>query len=175
MTTRRTKKAISVPTESAFDRLVRADERMGVSLRLMDRAPWLDETNQVDVPWYYALEAIDKTGDKTQLLDLLESDRKLSTNIRHHIADLLRRYDLKRPHKRPTTPSYEFSDSNAGLWLKLHDMRDYVRNGMRVRDAAEKFANKEFSAATLEDAYQGRHGGFARALAAKQPKKPRPW
>jgi hypothetical protein len=147
------------------------DAGLGVSDRFLDRAPWLPEHGP-DAPWYTALAKLDATDDKTLLLDLLESDQEPSRIIRHHIADSLRRYEFKRPQGNQATPSYDFSDANVRLLLIRDDMHRHVKNRqMSVEQAAAKYATKEFPIETLIDAYDGRHGGFARAQAAKRPKK----
>jgi hypothetical protein len=147
------------------------DAGLGVSTHFLDRAFWLPEYGP-DAPWYIALEKLDSSGDKKPLLDLFKSDQELSPIIRHHIADLLERYTLKRPAGKQATPSYDFSGTNVRLWLKIDAMRSDVENRqMSVEDAAEKYATNQFPVETLIDAYQGKHGGFARALAAKHPKR----
>ena len=80
-----------------------------------DRAPWVDEDGP-DAPWYDALGKLDKTKDKTLLVDLLKSDQELTPAIRGHIADLLNRYTLRRKRGKQATPSYVLSGPNTRLW-----------------------------------------------------------
>jgi hypothetical protein len=131
-----------------------------------DRAPWIDEDGP-DAPWYDALEKLDKTKDKTLLVDLLKSDQELTPAIRGHIADLLERYRLKRPPGKQPTPSYALSGTNTRLWFLIYFMG--MSGDISIEQAAKEYETDEFPAETLIDAYQGKHGGFARAM--KRAKK----
>jgi hypothetical protein len=135
-----------------------------------DRAPWLDEDGP-DASWYDAFAEIDKTKtrDTTTLCGLLEkSDQELTPAIRHHIAGLLKRYTFKRKRGKQATPSYVLSGTNTRLWFQKFFMEGSDRN-LSIEEAAKELATDEFSAETLIAAYQGKHGGFARAM--KRAKK----
>src|SRR5262245_53061240 len=58
-----------------------------------------------DFPWLYALDEIDRHGDKTALLKLLASDAELTPNARRHLRDLIDRYELQRQRGRQRAPS----------------------------------------------------------------------
>ncbi len=130
---------------------------------------WIDDQideDGPDAPWYDALVKLDKTKDKTLLIDLLKSDQELSPVIRGHIADLLKRHTLKGTRGKQATPSYALSETNARLRFLLWCMDG---QNMSVAEAAEEYETDEFPAQTLIDAYNGRHGGYSRAM--KRAKK----
>jgi hypothetical protein len=93
------------PNSEALIEAGKEDAGLGVSDCFVDRAFWLPYYLP-DEAWYTALEKLDRTGDKTLLIQLLEGDGELSRTIRHYMADLLRRYVLKRPPGNQRTPSY---------------------------------------------------------------------
>lgn len=93
-------------------RLTEKDVGLGVSFDLDDLVTWVDDEFQ-DSYWRVALEAIDKRKDKRSLCNLLRQNEDLIKELkaeakdeyfytaeftpaaRHHLADLLSRYNLK--------------------------------------------------------------------------------
>jgi hypothetical protein len=88
------------------------DAGLGVSFDLDDVVTWVDDEFQ-DSYWRVALEAIDQRGDKRSLCNLLRQNEELLKELeaaardeyfytdefipaaRHHLADLLGRYNLQ--------------------------------------------------------------------------------
>lgn len=135
----------------------------GVSDALVDRAFWLgDNSSDID-QWVTALQAIDKRADKKPLLNLLKSDRDLSKDVRLYLADLLERYELKKPKHRPPTPAYDRTDADAMLLTGVQRTRDYVNSGMSVKDALAKASKQScIPLELLGNAYEGRRGSTRR-------------
>src|SRR5579862_4059471 len=116
---------------------IAADQGRGVSPHVVDRAFWLGDDLSVE-PWVTALEAIDKTGDKMLLLDLLRSECPLPQTARLYLADLLERYDLKAPRHRPRTPAYDYTAVEAALLRGRERVRYFIENGMSFEAALTK-------------------------------------
>ena len=72
-------------------------------------------------PWIDALKAIDEKGNKGPLIELLKSKGLMSAKARFYLADLLTRYNFKKPWGGRATPAYtsttKILNLNAG---KLH-------------------------------------------------------
>jgi hypothetical protein len=77
-------------------------------------------------PWVKAIIAIDKRGDKEPLMALLESDAPMTADARRHLANLLERYELKRPVGRQRNRSYERAPGQAELDEAEADVRLHV-------------------------------------------------
>jgi hypothetical protein len=119
-----------------------------------------------------ALHAIDQHGvtnprpDKKPLIDLLKSTGTMWNRL---LADLINRYDLKKPNYPTPRPIYSMSDENQALWQACYAVRDLVREGrdgkMSVADAITQVAEeRNIRRKKLADAYQGR----ARAMRKKK-------
>src|SRR5689334_948178 len=80
-------------------------------------------------PWIAALEAIDKRDDKTQLLDLLNSDDDFPQAARFYLADLLDRYQLRRKPHGQATPAYTRSEVEKTLLLDIQAVNRLTNKG----------------------------------------------
>jgi hypothetical protein len=151
-----------------IERLSRRDAGMGSSDKIVDCATWLPDVDQ-NAGWYEALAAIDgrrqdkAPQDKAPLLALLRSDSELPATVRHHLADLLERHELRRRRGGQQVPSYDRSDAEAALHSAISQARDYVQNGMSVSDALEKAAESNcVDRDKLDNAYAGQRGSTRR-------------
>ena len=116
--------------------LIKEAAGRGVSDLLVDRAASLEDP--FDEPWVTALEELRHKGTKAKLLALLRSDAELTSRGREFLADMLERYDLKRPANRPRTPVYDLPPSEANLYYAMKDVRERDQRPnrrMRVADA----------------------------------------
>jgi hypothetical protein len=139
----------------------------------IDGAPWVDWTIR-DWIWYYALEELDINGNKNQLLTLLQSNWKLSPNVRFHIADMLERSDLKRKRGRPRVPSYDRSVAERNVIYVIAQVRDLIKGGMKARDAIAKVAKEnKMVENTVANACGGRRGS-TRRVTRRMPKPTKP-
>jgi hypothetical protein len=122
MAERRKPAAKPDPDFDALMDLCRKDAGMGVSFELDDQVTWVDDDFEISY-WRLALEAIDQRGDKRLLLNLLRQNEELlkqmeadakdenfyaddfTPTARHHLANLLERYNLKlSPSGRRKSP-----------------------------------------------------------------------
>jgi hypothetical protein len=141
---------------------------LGVSDAVVDRGFWLDDDDPED--WIAALEAIDKRGDKRPLVTLLKSQRDLSPRARFYLADLLDRFELKRPAHRPRTPAYDRTLAEAILLWGVQEARELVKAGMSVVDALDKAAKESsIPLEILSNAYEGKRGSTNRAKRRSRP------
>jgi hypothetical protein len=103
---------------------------------VVDRAYWLDDDQRrCSGPWIDALEHVDKRGDKGPLIALLKSQRALPRLARVYLADLIERYELRRPAHRPRTPAYVLSNAESRLTLAKEHVRAHRASGMSYKDA----------------------------------------
>jgi hypothetical protein len=116
--------------------LIKAHAGMGVSGAVVDRAFWLADNDSDKL--ITAIEAIHKRGDKTPLVALLKSLHDLSPQVRLYRADLLKRYELKKPPHRPRTPDYDRTAADAALELAVQSVRDYKSGGIDIEGALER-------------------------------------
>ena len=130
------------------------------NVTIVDRAQWIEDEHNRD--WYKAFEAIDKHGDKIKLLNLLRSKSPLDSNMRFFLADLLQRYELKRPRGRQSVPAYDRSDKEA----ILHIIKDNIRRRpkeMSLDKAIEREAqNFDLGVELVSNHYHGRRGSSLR-------------
>jgi hypothetical protein len=158
------------PTTPELEALWDADAGMGISDAVVDRAFWLDDPDSgepitpIEAEWITAIEAIDKRGDKKPLVTMLKSQRDLSPEVRFYLADLIERYELKKPPHRPRTPAYDRTAADAMLLLGIQRVKELVTAGMAVKGALEN-ASKDHSIPleSLASAYYGRRGSTNRA------------
>jgi hypothetical protein len=110
---------------------------IGVSTAVIDRAFWLDDGRGgiEGQAWIEAIEAIDVHGDKSRLVELLQSDMPLPHSSRRFLADLIARHQLKRPRGGRFTPAYDRSNSEAILLLAKEVYLDERRKGKTVEEA----------------------------------------
>jgi hypothetical protein len=140
---------------------------IGVSTAVVDRAFWLDDGRGgvEGREWIEALEAIDVHGDKSRLLELLQSDMPLPHSSRRYLADLIARYELKRPRGGRATPAYDRSGSEAMLLLAkdaYHDERR--RKGKTVEEAIAAVAQQfDLAPNVVRTAVEGRRGSSRRS------------
>ena len=92
--------------------------------------------------WIDALEAIDKTGNKEPLLDLLKSNQVLPPDARFYLADLIDR-QVGRKRGGQNTPAYDRTDAEAMLeiadWFVRFAREEY---GKGLSDAIEYGADQ---------------------------------
>lgn len=140
----------------------------GISISNYDTCPRLPSDGNGD--WYDAFHALDDAGDKTALLSLLRSRKRMDSIVRHHLADLIERYELGKPHGRPRTPSYIVSEREYHIALAVEDVWSMVRhpkNPIPYEEALARVAkNYRIVRDTLDNACQGR-----RASARRQRKR----
>jgi hypothetical protein len=142
----------------------------GVSNSVVDRAFWLGEGSTAHLdPWIKALEAIDKRADKKPLIDMLKSNFELPSDARFFLADLIERYEFMRPSHRPRTPAYDRTAAEAMLDWAVGRVRDYVENGMSVKDALAKAASAGVPEPILADRYAGRRASSRRMKKRRPP------
>jgi len=149
---------------------LKADAGRGVSTKLVDRAFWLELIDDpAYLPWYEALEAIDKARDvkamraaQRALCALLGGP--IPERVGPLLADLLARYRLAPPAHRPATRAYELTYPQAELYWAHDTMRDYMSFGMKAELAAHKAAAKHpaVTEVALLRYHKGRHGGARR-------------
>jgi hypothetical protein len=111
-----------------------------------------DDYSTVD-PWIDALEALDKDGNKAELIGLMKSRYPLPREIRPHIADLLERYELKRPVGPPRKPSYTMSETDIALSIADVEVNELLAaKEWTLADAIEEIAEQRgIKAKTLRD------------------------
>jgi hypothetical protein len=107
------------------------------------------------LPWVLALDAADH-GDRAPLCALLRSSDDLPAAARWYIADLIERYQWRRPKHRPRTPVYEMSVAEATMDMAVRA----VRAGADPTAVAEEF---EFDEVKLGNALEGKRGDERRA------------
>jgi hypothetical protein len=140
------------------------DKYAGLGVDINPRDP-----NPISQPWYRALMHLDRGGDKTALLRLLNSDAPLTRQVRRHLADLLARYDLRQPRGRPRIPSYDpVSGATTKLMLAVEDLREAEREGWLHDDALQQVADAHgLTEQTIERALAGKRSDVRRARAKK--------
>jgi hypothetical protein len=125
----------------------------GLSQRLSDRAFWIPL--EVSESLVEALAAFDKAhGGKDEAAkaaakaalcsELRVKEWPLSGIVGWYLADLLERYELKRPPHKPRTPLYDMSEADISLHLAYEAMlrllRGYTSKGELAKNAAPKAA-----------------------------------
>src|SRR5262249_47821831 len=125
-------------------------------------------------PWIDALMDIDfqGRGDKRRLLELLRSDTELPPEARWYLADLIERYELKRPRGGQRTPAYQRSDTDAKLSRASKSLREYVAQGRKLADVMGKVADTwGVDAYTLRNYHEGKHASARRMKKRRPPTK----
>jgi hypothetical protein len=90
--------------------------------------------------WLSALLDIDKRGNKKRLLQLLRSKTPIPAEARWHVADLLERYELRRPRGGRTTPSYDRSPAETLLEAANEAVSRSREEGQTLNAAIEEHA-----------------------------------
>jgi hypothetical protein len=148
------------------------DHSLGLSKDVVDRAFWLDDGyGQIEgQEWIEAIEAIDVKRDKSKLIGLLRSDSPLSRSARHYLADMLERYQLKRPRGKQRTPAYDRSDAEAMLLLAKEAYREERHQGRSPKEALATAAKRyHLVPDVLKAAVEGRRGSSRRARKRNGP------
>jgi hypothetical protein len=114
-------------------------------------------------PWAQAVYAIDVRGNKKPLIDMLKSNREIPNEARIYLADLIDRYEFKRPNHRPRTPAYDRSRAELYLELGILKIKDRRSEGVSV-DKAVARVSKELGIPEniLTTAYFGKRGSSRR-------------
>jgi hypothetical protein len=99
-------------------------------------ADWL-EVDEISQPWIDALIHLDQNDDKSILIQLLKSQKTLPEIIRHHLADLIERYELKHPRGRHRTPSYDRSPKDSQLIAAKASIRKAKSSGKSLDQAID--------------------------------------
>jgi hypothetical protein len=129
-------------------------------LKGLPRAVW----EGAPAEWIAALQAIDQRQDKGPLLRLLLSEKPMPRAVRYHLADLLERYNLKRPPRAQRQPSYDMTMQNQRLDLARTAVRERPR-GMTVKAAIKAFSKQYgMEESALETACGGHHKSLEAAL-----------
>jgi hypothetical protein len=128
-------------------------------------------------PWIEAFMAIDgRRRDTAPLIRLLRDNVPMPWPAPWHLADLLERYNLKRPLGNPKqNPSYDYSEAWAKLILAKRYFKNYRYNRMDRDEAIEKAARKcGISVITLRNFIEGRYTSARRFAKRQPPPNPRP-
>jgi len=107
--------------------------------------------------WSEALAAIDARRDALPLIAILESDTPMTRTARRHVADMLRRHQLKRKPGGQATPAYAVSRQDAKMVLA----RKYVQAGATVEQAAARY---RLDIRAVRDAVASERGSTRRAM-----------
>lgn len=125
-------------------------------------------------PWIEAFEAIDSPrSNKGPLVELLRANVRMPWPAPWHLADLLERYDLKRPRgNQKEVASYDYSEA----WAKLIRGKQYFKhykNQMTRDDAIRKAAQKVgIKVGTLRNYIDGRNTSTRRLAKRRPPPDP---
>lgn len=146
------------PTVAA---LMEEDAGKGVSTKLSDSNRLL-VTDDGNADWYDAFDFY-VHGDKNPLLTLLRSDRELTPDLQHHLANALE----GRGRNGKRLSSYEVSEEIATIHAAIQAVMGHTsrRNPKRLRrkEAIEKVAKGyRLDADTLASALDGKHGAYRR-------------
>lgn len=132
--------------------------------------------SEEDSAWVEALRAVDESGDKVPLLELLVGDTPISPSARWHLADLLDRYKLatQASRGRKRTPSYDLPPAQ----IKLERARRYhehlINTGMSVDESVQKAsAACDVKEATFRALLAGKYSA-ARRVRRRRPPGSRP-
>lgn len=124
-------------------------------------------------PWIDAFEAIDVRGDKLPLIKLLEKNIEMPWPAPWHLADLLKRYNLRKRRGRQMAPSY----ANPPAMQKLVRARKYYLRYVKEDRATafERAAGKDGVDEEILRAFvEGKYGSKRRVQKRKPPPNPRP-
>ena len=130
---------------------------------------WLRRGGPIQ-PWIDALRKFDQCADKGPLLELLKSERSLPKEARWYLADLLQRYNLKRPRGWRTTPAYDRSQGEAKLIWADESVRGSIKKGENV-DSAIELAARVYgvNSETLRLFRAGKHSSARRMKKRRSP------
>jgi hypothetical protein len=124
--------------------------------------PWLEKIpgdpcrNFTDV-WIEAFEDVDRQGDQTRLVALLEEKFPMTDDAYVHFVDLLKRHQLKKKQGAPKTPSYERTETDVELDKAVGEVRE-LRNdlGISVKVALEQVSkSRGIPIEILAEKYKG--------------------
>jgi uncharacterized protein YoaH (UPF0181 family) len=93
-------------------------------------------------PWVDAIEAIDLSGDKKPLLELLTSGQSPPEAARLLLADLLTRYQLKRRRGRQQVPVYKFTKQTVALQKAKEHYGKLLKTGVSRNEALKRVAKE---------------------------------
>jgi hypothetical protein len=143
---------------------------------LYDHAYWLPEDLVVNRPWLGAIAMIDETGDKKPLLNALRGANELTPLEREYLADLLERYELKKPRGRSRTPAYNRTDKVAILEMAADNVRELQKKGDNTNKKPMSFSAAVDWAAEFYDVSPGTLEEFCRGkyASSRRMKKRRP-
>jgi hypothetical protein len=136
----------------------------GISDLPSDNAFWLDRFNLSHEEWALvdAIWHIDAHGDKAPLLKLLRGTGKQRD---YYLADLLERYELKRPRSRQRTPAYALTLRERVIAIARYAIRNRPE-GQTVAAAVEEqeklcktLYHVTFNPGALRLAYEGQRRG----------------
>lgn len=149
--TKRTGKPSKAVSQALERRLLAASGQGLENVTVTDRNFWHDEKEGYDDlsddRWLRAIERVDKHGDKQVLRNLLKEGRTVSPFVQRMLADLLTRYELRKPRGRPMVPAYDRSAKVAALEMALDDVRDQcakkVERSVAIHAAAKAHSLSE--------------------------------
>jgi hypothetical protein len=142
-----------------MEAMVARDAGAGIDMPRWARGERGAAIDDRDFRWLYALNELERHGNKAQLLKLLTSDAEMSPNVRRHLADLIDRHELKRRPGRQPAPSYDLPPEHVAILRGVALVRASVAGGMSVDDACARHAAEVgVPADTLATAYGGKHG-----------------
>lgn len=128
-------------------------------------------------PWIEAFMAIDgPRRETTPLIQLLRDNVPMPWPAPWHLADLLARYNLKKPPgNQKQVPSYDYSDAWAKLIRAKKYFEHYLYNRMDRDDAIRKAARTcDVKVITLRNFIDGRNTSARRLAKRQPPPNPRP-
>jgi hypothetical protein len=104
---------------------------------------------------------------------LLRSESNLPHAARIYLADLIERYEFARPAHRPRIPAYDMSVVEMLLLMGNRRVRDYVYDGLPVREAVTK-ACKDLAIPEDQEQLLADHYANKRASSRRMKKRRAP-
>jgi hypothetical protein len=149
---------------------------MGLSTRVVDNAFWLGNDTSADL-WIDVLDDIDNAQDdaernrqKQRLVDLLKSDHELSPLARYYLADLLERYNLKRPKGGRKVPAYDLSEIERRVALAISQVKNRDKKKVTLAEAQRRAADSyRITLRSLKSAYEKPRGSARRMKERHRP------
>lgn len=130
---------------------------------------WLQPGGPIQ-PWIDALQAIDHRGNKEPLIKLLKSNEPIPQNARWYLANLLERYQLKKPVGGRATPAYDRSDAEMYLaWAKTGYLES-ISAGLSPEEAFELAVRLYgVNSGTFRNYLAGKHSSSRRMKKRRPP------
>jgi hypothetical protein len=127
--------------------------------------------------WIKAFMAIDdRRRDAAPLIQLLKDNVPMPWPAPWHLADLLERYNLKKPSgNQRQIPSYDYSLALSKLHRAKRYFKYYIDHRIDKDEAIRKAAQKcDLKVITLRNFIDGRNTSARRLVQRQPPPNPRP-